>query len=581
MKKLLTLALAMSLSGAVAAPFVYPDAWSATPNKSKKVGGEYRQADISDPKTLNPFTTSEAGSAPSTMSQSIGLFERDPRNDKWLPQMAAAMPKVSNNDKRFVVKLRKGMKFSDGKEITADDFISTVKIHKDEKVGSNGRDYFFIRGKEVKVKKVDKYTLQFDFPYAAADAYAIMSIVPWPKHVFGTAYSKGGAAAIKKLWGLSTKPSKLVSPGPFVISSLKPGERVVYTKNKYFGEWNKDARGVALPYIDRLVVNVMADQNASLAAYLSGKVDAVTVRNTDDLAQIKKAITAKRLNATLLPNVSSQSGSAWISFNWNRKANPHKQALFRDVKFRRAMSHLINRPSIVKLVHGGLGQPSYYSMPPVFKKWNFSSAPKYKYDPAKAKKLLAEIGYTKKNKDGYLVNAKGKVLEFDLITNAGNTTREQLGQLIADEAKKAGVKINFKPIDFNTLVGQLLEKGDNRKFDAALVSITAGDKDWPFGANQIPCDGNLHVYNKSGKCITKTETEAEKLFYQGQSTLNEAKRLKIGEKLLKLEAEQQAMIYLTSGNYHATFNNRVKGHYPKNVMDSYYGPRELMLTWIK
>lgn len=582
MKKILTLALAMSLGGSLAQDaFVYPDAWTANPNTKKKTGGEVRDSALSDYKTLNPFTTSEAGNAPATMARGASLFGLDPRNDKWIPIMASSMPKISNGDKTFVVKLRKGMKFSDGKEITANDFISTMKIHKDEKVGSNSRDYFFIRNKEIKLSKVDKYTLKFTFPYVSATAYSQMSFTPWPEHVFGPVYAKSGAAGIKKMWSLKTPPKKLVSPGAWVLSSLKPGERAIFKKNKYFGQWNKDPRGVSLPYVDTYSVRIVKDQNASLAAYLAGQIDVIGVRNADDLSQIKKAMTNKSLNATLLPNVSSQASSDFISFNWNRSTDPTKQALFRDVRFRRAMSHIMNREAIVKLVMGGLGSPSYFSIPPLMKKWVFSTSPKYKYDPKKASKLLAELGYKKKNSKGYLVNSKGKELEFSLITNSGNTRREQVGNIIRDEAKKIGVKVIFTPMDFNTMVSQLLEKGKSRKFDAALISITAGDLDWPFGDNQIPCVGNLHLYNKSGKCITKAETQMEKLFFQGQSTLNDAKRLKIGQQLQKIEGDQQNVIYISSGNYHVTFNNRLLGNYPKKLMNSYYGSRDWNLTWVR
>lgn len=583
MKKALMLALALGTSSSLAAPFVYPAAWTAEANTANKRGGEFRNYTISDFKGFNPFTTSEATSISGTMESGAGLFMQDPTNDKFIPKMAEAMPVVSNSGKRFVVKIRQGMKFSDGQEITADDWVTTATIHKDDKVGSNSYDSFYLNKKPITVKKIDKYTLQFDFPQSSATSYVTMSYTPWPDHIFGDAYRKGGADAVKKLWSLATPPAQIVSPGAWVLETYQAGERAVFKRNTQYGEWNKDSRGNAVPYLDKYSFRIVKDINAGLAAYLAGQIDTFGPRNADDLAQIKKAIDGGNLKATLLPNVSPAATSSWITFNWNKSGDATKQKLFRDVRFRRAMSHIANRQAMVQLALGGLGSEVYSSVYPVFKNYVFDSTPKYKYNLAEASKLLAQMGYTKKNAQGWLVDGSGKVLEFNLSTNAGNNVREQLGRIFADEAKKVGVKVNFTPIDFNTLVGQLQAKGENRPFDAILLGLSGGDNIWPFGSNVTPCGGNLHSYNNptSGACLTPQESLMTKLFFQGDSTVDADARRKIGEQLLKAEGELQPVIYLAGGNYHVTFNERLGGEFARNMMDAYYGSRITDLTFIK
>lgn len=587
MKKALFVALAMTLGSATAAPFVWPAAWTADQNTANKRGGEFRNYTISDFKSMNPFTSAEATSIPGTMALGTGLFTQDPRNDEFIPYMAEGAPTVSNGGKRFVVKIRQGMKFSDGEEITADDFVTTATIHKDDKVGSNSYDSFFLNKKPITVKKLDNYTLQFDFPQVSAGAYERMSFTPWPDHVFGKAYRSGGAEAVKKLWTLATPANQIVSPGEWTVASYRAGERTVFAKNKYWGDWNKDSRGNALPYLDAYSYRVTGDLNAALAAFLAGQIDAFAPRNADDLAQIKKAIDAGNLKATLLPNVSPQATSQWIVFNWNKASDPAKQKLFRDVRFRRAMSHIANRQAMIQLALGGLGSENYFSVYPIFtsqiEAGTKANAPKYPYDLAAASKLLAQLGYTKKNAQGYLVDKSGKVLEFNLATNAGNNVREQLGRIFADEAKKVGVKVNFTPIDFNNLVGQLTDKGENRPFDAILLGLANGSNIWPFGSNVTPCGGNLHSYNNptNGACLTPQETLMTKLYYQGDGELNTAKRLAIGGQLMKAEGELQPVIYLVGGNYHVAFNDRLAGEFPRNLMNAYYGARLIPLTYIK
>lgn len=592
MKKALTLALALTVGTAAAqADFVYPAAWTAEQNTANKRGGELRLSAISDFKTFNPFTSSEADSAPDRMETGgtgqVGLFAQDPRNDEFVPYMAASAPVVSNNGRRFVVKIRQGMKFSDGQPITADDWITTYNIHRDDKVGSNSYDNFFLAKKPILLKKIDNYTLQFDFPQTSSKAYVLMSFAPWPDHVYGKAYRAGGAEAVKKLWSLNTNPSEIVSPGMWVVESYRAGERTVFKKNPFFGEWNKDSRGQALPYLDKLNVRIVADLNAALAAYLSGQIDTVGVRNADDLAQIKRAIDNNSLKASLRANVSPQATSQWITFNWNKASDPAKQKLFRDVRFRRAMSHIANRQAMVQLALGGLGSETYFSTYPIFAQQiqagTAAGAPRFPYNLAEATKLLGQIGYTRKNAEGYLVDRAGKVLEFNLSTNAGNTVREQLGRIFADEAKKVGVKVNFTPIDFNTLVGQLTSKGENRPFDAILLGLSGGDNIWSFGQNVVPCGTNLHSYNNptNGRCATSQEQLMDKLYYQGDAELNDARRRAIGGQLMKTEGELQPVIYLVGGNFHVTYNERLGGEFPANLMNAYYGQRLQALTFIK
>lgn len=587
MKKALFLALAMTATTSMAAPFVYPAAWTGDTNTANKTGGEFRDFTIADFKTINPFTSAEATSIPGTMEVGAGLFTQDPRNDDFIPKMAAGPAVVSNNNKRFVVKIRPDMKFSDGQAITADDWITTWKIHTDDKVGSNSYDSFFINDKPITIKKIDNLTLQFDFPSQSATALATMSFTPWPDHIFGKAHKAGGADAVKKLWALGTNPSEIVSPGMWVLESYKAGERIVLKANKNYGDWNKDAKGNPVPYLDKYSYRVVADQNAGLAAYLGGQIDTFGVRNADDLAQIKKATDAGNLRAFLKANVSPQAQSSWIVFNWNKAGDPAKQALFRDVRFRRAMSHIANRDAMIKLALGGLGSENYFSVYPIFKAQIdagiAAGAPRYRYDLAQASKLLGQMGYTKKNAQGYLTGKDGKVLEFNMSTNAGNTTREQLGRIFADEAKKVGVKVNFTPIDFNTLVGQLTAKGENRPFDAILLGLANGTNTWPFGVNVVPCGTNLHSYNNptDGKCLTSQEQLMTKLFYQGQAELNTAKRLAVGAQIMKTEGELQPVVYLVGNNYHVTFNSRVGGQYDDKMMDAYYGNRDIALTYIK
>lgn len=565
--------MALGLGQCIAKPFTYPAEWFQAQSKSAKSGGTLKIASTLDFKTFNPFTTVESGNMPSRIAAGTGLFVQNPISNEFIPLMAESMPKISNNNKRFVVKIRKGMKFSDGKEITADDWITTYKIHSDKKVGSSSLNLLRTGNDLLTLKKIDQYTLQFDFPKPSAFAYKKMSLAPWPDHIFGPDYQKGGAQAIKNLWGINTPPSKLVTPGAWTLKTYAPGQKAILTKNPHFSKWNEDSKGNSLPYLDSINIRIMGKEEAVLASYLAGEIDSYSPQNADALAQIQRGLKQGKLKATLIPNKGTRSQVYWITFNWNRQSDPRKQALFRNAQFRRAISHLANRDAMVKLALGGTGSPVYSVVPPVFKKYQFKSTPQYTYDPKTATKIFNELGYTKKNANGYLINDKKQPLEFELITWAGNTVGERVGQIFKDEAKKVGVKVNIKALDFKLLVGHLTSENQDRKWDAVLLSFGVGNNTFPYEASYMSCGAMMHPFNRQGegKCVSPTEKKISQLFIQGDQTLDDEKRRKVGEQISKLDSEQQAMVYLISPNYHFSYNNRIGGWYKKNLIDSING----------
>jgi peptide/nickel transport system substrate-binding protein len=99
--------------------------------------------------------------------------------------------------------------------------------------------------------------------------------------------------------------------------------------------------------------------------------------------------------------------------------------------------------------------------------------------------------------------------------------------------------------------------------------------------NVVPCTGNLHSYNTSGKCITSQEQLMNKLYDQGDQELSLTRRKAIAAQLLKVESELQPTVYLAAPNFHVVFNSRLGGEMPRNLMDAYYGSRFQALTYIK
>ncbi|MEX2542603.1 MAG: ABC transporter substrate-binding protein, partial [Trueperaceae bacterium] len=310
-------------------------------------------------------------------------------------------------------------------------------------------------------------------------------------------------------------------------------------------------------------------------------IDVFGPRNLDDIGVINVAIQNGDIDASVIENASPVASSQFFVFNWNIAGDPFKQELFRSADFRRAMSHLVDREAMVELVYGGAASPMWSLVYQVNDFWVNDDVPKYEYDPEAALELLAGLGFSRKNANGYLVNSEGQELGFRAVTNAGNNQREQLLQIFADAAREVGVNVDAQTLDFNLMVDQLLTVDENRPFEAILIGLTGGSRDWPFGSNVIPCGTNLHMYNQdpSGECLTPQETLAHNLYYEGRQELDtEAARL-IGNELQASLASIQPQIYTVSPSAHYSWLSSIRGEHPDTMINALVGARETVLTF--
>jgi peptide/nickel transport system substrate-binding protein len=592
MKKLLTLAALLASSAALAAPFVAPAAWTTNKPSDVQTGGVLRTINLADFKSLNPFTYRESPSLPFTLTAG-GLMVLDVITNEYIPYMAESY-KLSPDKTTFTFKIRSGMKWSDGKDMTADDWMTTFTIETDEKVGSNSFSGWFPNDKPIKVTKIGSDTIQMKFPFPDVTAFErAAGFYPNPTHIYMPVYKSKGAEGIKEMDSVTSKPESIVTSGPFKLEKYTAGERAVLVKNPFYGEWNKDSVGKPLPYLDGVQINFVADQNAYLAQYLAGNVDLYSPDNRDRLAQVKGAVDGKKLDAALIVNASSRASSDFMVLNMDN-GNTFKGKLFRNVKFRQALSMLTNRDAMVDLTLGGLGQPTYTGVYPVFTSWISKDADKYKYNVAQANAYLDALGFQKRGADGIRVDGKGNRLSFNLTTNAENTRRQQFAGILKEDFKKAGVEINTSFIAFNLMTEQLDAKPSfaPRAFDAIIIGLTGGSAVFPgSGDNVLKCtklpdDGNLHMFNQTNKCLFPFETQMLNLYYKGRQEFDLGKRRNVSLQLQKLESENQPVNYLAAQTVHYSWLSKVQGEYQRPQINAInastlFGPRYLDLTWIK
>src|SRR3989339_666429 len=240
-----------------------------------------------------------------------------------------------------------------------------------------------------------------------------------------------------------------------------------------------------------------------------------------------------------------------------KKTNP-KLLWFEDLNFLKAVNHAIDKESIIVSVLYGMGKIAPAIIAPSNHIFTNKDLKDYKYDPDLAEEILEKAGYIDRDNDGIREDENGSKLEFDLSTNAGNNTREKLCSIIKQDLEDIGIKVNFRPLEFNTLVQKLM---DNYEWDAIVIGLTGGSEPHN-GANVYKSSGKLHVWNPAQeKPATKWEEELDRLVSQGAQELDLEKRIKIYHHLQEILHENLPFIVLPRSISYTAYNKNIENYF--------------------
>jgi len=526
-------------------------------------GGRLIIATQGDPKTFNPITENEQTSSDIIRMLFGALMGFDWRTQKALPGFAASYT-VGEDQKTWTFTLRKNLKWSDGQPLTADDVVFTWNdVVYNPDVDNVTRDAFILNGKKFEVSKVDELTVKIVTPevYPPFLEFAAGGVPILPKHILAPAVKEKRFASA---YGINTPPKELVCSGPFRLKEMKPAQYVLLERNPYFA--STDAKGQRLPYLDEVVFSNVPDMNAISLRTLSGESHVQEVVRPDEYARFKEAADQGKFKLLDL-GIGPEKTFFW--FNLNTGSNPktgkpyvapHKLKWFRDTKFRQAMAHAVDRDSIVKGAFFGRGEVHFGFVSPVIKKWYNPNTAKYPYDLTKAKALLKEIGFEDRDKDGILEDRDGKPLEFELNTNAGNNLRERISVMLQEDLKRLGCRVNYRPVDFNTLVDKIQNSYD---YECIYLGLGGGASDPMANANVVKSDGYTHFWFPRQKTPSfEWEARLDELMNLQGTTLDEAKRKQHFDEVQVIMSREAPFIYLASQYNYASVDNRLRNLKP-------------------
>ncbi len=530
-----------------------------------KLGGTFVSSTIGEgPKTFNPFNSKDNISSQMSEIMYDGLVTTDPVTGDTIPKLAKSF---TVNGKEYIVKLRHGIRWSDGRPITADDVVFTWQnIILDGFGNTSIRDSIVIDGKLPTVEKIDNYTVKFVTPEPFAPFLRMLSSPIAPKHVFEPAVKKG-KAYFEGFLSTNTPPKDFVISGAFKLKEYVPAQRVVFERNPNYYVINKD--GKKLPYLEKIVYLIVGDINNQVLKFEGGELDEISLQGAN-VARFKEM--EKHGDFTVY-NIGPDTGTMYIAMNMNNRKNdkgkyyvdPKKQVWFQDKNFRQAVDYAIDRKNMVFNIANGLAEPLFTpeTLNSIFLNKSLKG---YDRNIEKSKELLKKSGFSW-DKAGHLIDKFGNHVEFDLYTNAGNTEREAIGVMVKQDLEDLGMKVNFKPIEFNSLVNKLMATLD---WDMVIMGFTGSPLEPNGGKNVWLSDGTLHIFNQRlEKDLNSPRYDFEKrldyLYTQGALATKFEDRKKYYDEYQKIVYDEKPLIYIYSPIRIVALRNKFQNIYPTSL----------------
>ncbi|SHG96786.1 peptide/nickel transport system substrate-binding protein [Jatrophihabitans endophyticus] len=429
-RRSLAAAAALALSAVVAAVPATPARGDATDT--------FTVGSLGQVVTFNPFLAFKQGEL-DPISQLYPTLVWG--NAQRLPEHYLADKWTTSADRRtWTFSLHPGLKWSDGKPITADDAAWTLNLVHTNATAGTANGQLLDNVASVKASGDSTVVITTKDPQVnLLDSVGQVPIVP--RHVW--------ESRVKTLGDQTNTKTPLVGYGPFTLKSYKTEQSTVLTANKDFF--------LGAPKYDTLVLQYFKNNDAAVSALRSGEIDQVDRITPTEYKALKSVD-----GVTSYPQV----GARWTGIEINpgartksgKKMGTGHPALA-DAKVRKAIALGIDKQTLVKKVLDGLGQVGQGYLPPAFPAFSWKPPQVTPYDPAAANALLDSAGYTK-GSDGVRKDPKsGRALTFRLGTHSDTTTDAQIAAYVVGWLKKIGIGVTIEPLS-STNLNDRLAKGD-------------------------------------------------------------------------------------------------------------------------
>ncbi|HVF51732.1 MAG TPA: ABC transporter substrate-binding protein [Pyrinomonadaceae bacterium] len=528
-------------------------------------GGSLSYRTSVPPKTLNALMfTDEPSFTVSFFLLGARLVDFDHDAQRFIPALAEVW-QLAPDGKTLELTLRDGLKFSDGHPLTSEDVVFTFRAIYDERVGSILRTTLTIGGRQIEVTPLDARRLRLVFPepVAVPETY-LVNVAILPRHVLEESLQKGKFGS--EAYSITSDPRTVVTAGAFTVESVTPGERIALQRNPNY--WKRDAAGTQLPYLDKLVVEVVGDANAAVARLGEGGLDIVDRIRPSDYAGLHNQQGAVRAY-DLGPGLSTDH--LWFNLNEGGQNGkpyvaPEKYAWFADVRFRRAVAHAIDRQSIASATLQGLATPLHGFVTTGNRAWFMDDLPRTGYDLTRARALLSEAGFVVRGTPDApeLFDAKGNRVEFTLLVQSSNEERKAEAAVVQEDLARLGIRMQVAPLETGEVMRRITGSLD---YEAALFGTIVSDTDPSSYSNFLKSTSEGHQWRpKQAKPATDWEARIDGLVADLSREPNMERRRAIFRDIQLVFLEHQPVVPIVARHIVVAAHTRVGNYRPSVVV---------------
>ncbi|MFH1614133.1 MAG: peptide-binding protein [Planctomycetota bacterium] len=495
-----------------------------------------------EPKTLNPISVDRDiyGRWITVPYIFEPLLDYDHDRIRLMPRLAETYD-ISADGLEITFHLRKGVYFSDGASLTADDVVFTY-----ETIMNPGVDAANIANLYVDVdhvEKVDDRLVKFYMkrPYfKALENLCFWDIGILPRHV----YAFDDAAKFNR------HISNPVGSGPYVFEKWEMGREVVLRRNENY--WG------AKPKIKKIIYRFIPNDIASVQALRAGNVDLV-IPDPEQFAELQKD---EQFNQDFYCLSYWNPGAPFYYIGWNQDTR-----FFSDRLVRLAMTHVIDRDKIVThLLRGNartITGPFY-----IYGPQNDPNIEPWPYDPARAARLLDQAGWMDSDGDG-LRDKDGNPFRFKFMYSSASTFYQRLAKLIKDEAAKVGIEVVPDPYEWSVVITRL----NDRNFEAMVMGWGGDILEDPYQLWH-----SSQIGNRGSNYVGFRNNQADELITLARRTMDDDQRNRLYHRLHRILHEQQPYTFLYARPTFRLLDRRFKNviiHKLGLKYEEWYVPTEL------
>jgi len=443
----------------------------------------------------------------------------------------------SEDARTYTLSLRRDVRFSDGVPFTAADVLFSARVLYDPNVNSALASAMRIGGEPIEFAAVDDHTVSMTLPAPFTPGLRLLENLPvLPKHLLEAALGEGRLA---EAWQVGTPVSGIAGLGPFVLAEHVAGGRLVFARNPHY--WRVDGEGTRLPYLDRLTVLIVPDQNAEALRLTAGEIDLMSNGDIrpDDYATFKRASEAGHLRL-LEVGVGLDPNMLWFNLTPGARA---RLAWLHDRRVRQAISFAVDRQAMADTVYLGAGVPVHGPVTPGNATWYSASAPQYPHDPARARQLLAEAGLVDRDGDGMLEGANGRPARFTIVTQKGNTPRERAAAMVQEHLRQVGIAVEIAAFDQGAIF-QLWQSGE---YDSIYFGVQASATDPALNPDFWLSGGAYHFWNPAqSRPATEWEARIDDLMRRQSAAPSLSERQALFAEVQRIIGEELPAIYFVA-----------------------------------